>query len=378
MPQISVIIPTYNRADLVHEAIQSVLDQQRVDLELIVIDDGSTDDTAAVVTHHLSDRRLRYVRQANQGRSRARNHGAQLARSQYLAFLDSDDRLVPAALAEHWRVLSNSPAPGATIGGYEIVDERRLRLGERRPWEEGELTLSAWLFNCFGLPGSAVVARSWFEQVGGFDPQCEIAEDWDLFLRLAYAGCPMAWVTANVCAYRQHPGNSTRTSELHCQGSLRALKKLFGSRDLPSALAREETHAMAWVHIGFARRAFLAGDTQRARDHLREVIGLYPPFAQRRKSELIEALLTVPGSTPAHAESLRSNVVGNLPPELRLTPRDLRRGRARVEMAQFFRLAASDTPRAAHPHLRAGLTLDARWLANRGVLAYLIRQLSWH
>lgn len=377
MPQISVIIPTYNRADLLHEAIQSVLDQQQVDLELIVIDDGSTDDTAAVVTHHLSDGRLRYVRQAKHGRSRARNHGAHLARSRYVAFLDSDDRFLPGGLAEHWRVLSNLPGPGMTIGGYEIVDERRQRLGERRPWEEGDLALSAWLFNCFGLPGSAVVARSWFEQVGGFDQMCEIAEDWDLFLRLAHAGCPMAWVTANVCEYRQHPGNSTRTLELRCEGSLRALKKLFGSRDLPPALAREETHAVAWAHIGFARRAFLAGDTQRAQEHLREVIALYPPFAHRRKSELIEALLTAPVGTPADSESLRSGVVRHLPPELHVTARDLRRARARVEMAQFFRLAASDTPRAAHPHLRAGLRLDTRWLANRGVLAYLVRQLSW-
>jgi glycosyltransferase involved in cell wall biosynthesis len=378
MPQISVIIPTYNRAHLLHGAIESVLDQQQVDLELIVVDDGSADDTAAVVTRHLSDRRLRYVRQANQGRSRARNHGAHLSRSPSLAFLDSDDRFLPGALAAHWRVLSNLPAPGVTIGGYEIVDERGQRLGERRPWEEGDLALSAWLFNCFGLPGSAVVARSWFEQVGGFDQQCEIAEDWDLFLRLALAGCPMAWVTANVCEYRQHPGNSIGTEEMHCRGSLRALKKSFGSPDLPPALAREETHATAWLHIGFARRAFLAGDTDRAQAQLREVIGLYPPFAHRRKSELIEALLTVPVGTPADAESLRSRVVRHLPPELRLTPRDLRRARARVEMAQFFRLAASNTPRAAHPHLRAGLKLDTRWLANRGVLAYLVRQLSWH
>jgi glycosyltransferase involved in cell wall biosynthesis len=374
MPQISVIIPTYNRADLLREAIESVLEEQRVDLELIVIDDGSTDDTAAVVRRYLSDGRLRYVRQAKQGWSRARNHGANLARSQYVAFLDSDDRFLPGGLAAHWHILSDLRAPGVTIGGYEIIDERGQHLGERRPWEEGDLTLAAWLFNCFGMPGSAVVKRSWFEQVGGFDR--DFAEDWDLFLRLAYAGCPMAWVTANVCQYRQHPGNSSRTLELHCQGSLRALEKLFRSRDLPPALAREERHATAWVHVNFARRAFLIGDIQRAQSHLREAISLYPPFGRRRKAELIEALLTAPVGAAADSESLRSAIVSNLPPQLRLTPRDLRRARARVEMAQFFRLAASDTPRAAHPHLRAGLKLDARWLANRGVLAYLVRQRS--
>jgi glycosyltransferase involved in cell wall biosynthesis len=78
-------------------------------------------------------------------RSRARNHGANLARSRYVAFLDSDDRFLPGGLAAHWQVLSGLPAPGVTIGGYELVDERGQRLGERRPWEEGELALSAWL-----------------------------------------------------------------------------------------------------------------------------------------------------------------------------------------------------------------------------------------
>jgi glycosyltransferase involved in cell wall biosynthesis len=376
VPQISIVIPTYNRAALLGQAIESVLAQVGIDLELIVVDDGSTDDTAAVVARHLPDARLRYIQRARQGRSHARNHGVNLARSQSIAFLDSDDRFLPGGLAEHWQVFSGSSAPGATIGGYELVDERGQRLGERRPWEEGDLTLAAWLFNCFGVPGSALVARSWFEQVGGFDPLCEFAEDWDLFLRLAHAGCPMAWVTANVCQYRQHPGNSTRTLELHCQGSLRALEKFFGRRDLRSTLRREKAHAMAWVHVNFARRAFLLGDIQRAQSHIRDAVGLYPRFAGRRKTELIEALLTAPPGAAVDSESLRSAIVSNLPPELRLTPGDLRRARARVEMAQFFRLAASDAPRAAHPHLRAGLRLDRRWLANRGVLAYLVRQRS--
>jgi hypothetical protein len=93
---------------------------------------------------------------------------------------------------------------------------------------------------------------------------------------------------------------------------------------------------------------------------------------------LIEALLRALVGAAADSESVRAAVVPNLPPELELTPRVLRRARARVEMAQFFRLAGSDAPRAAHPHLCAALKLDARWLANRGVLSYLVRQRSQH
>src|SRR5689334_14515250 len=98
-PLVSVIIPTYNRAGLLPSAIASVIAQTFADWELIIVDDGSTDNTAETVQPGLHEARLRYVPRPNLGRSAARNFGASLAHGQWLAFLDSDDRYLPDTLA---------------------------------------------------------------------------------------------------------------------------------------------------------------------------------------------------------------------------------------------------------------------------------------
>ena len=374
-PAISVIIPTHNRAGLLGEAIESVLRQTFSDLELIVVDDGSTDATAEVIARHANDSRLRPIVQPQQGRSRARNHGARLARADWLAFLDSDDIYLLDALDQHWRVLSQAPGLGLSLGGYLLVGEHGQPLGERRPWEEGPLTLPGWLFNCFGMPGTLVLRRSMFEQAGGFDPALEMAEDWDLFLRLAVLGCPMAWVKAPVCRYRQHAGSSIAAPGLHHTGSLYALDKLFHAPGLPAEIAQLEQPAIAWSHVGFARRAYSAGQYATAQHSLIEAVRLDPALKNERRLQLLETVLApAPGQALASQPAL-SAIVSHLPAELHAAPQDVNRALARIEMAQFF--ASLSSGAAAHAraaaHLRAGLRRDPRWLFNRGVLAFSLR-----
>ena len=108
MPTISVIIPTYNNASVVKEAIQSVLEQTLSDYEIIVVDDGSTDNTREVV-RSFSDKRIRYVYQENRGRSSARNHAIGLAQGEYVAFLDSDDLFMPTKLEKQVACMEKNP-----------------------------------------------------------------------------------------------------------------------------------------------------------------------------------------------------------------------------------------------------------------------------
>lgn len=368
---VSVVIPTHNRAGLLPEAIGSVLRQTVPDLEVIIVDDASTDDTPVAVTPFLADARLRYERLGQQGgRSAARNHGARLAQGEWLGFLDSDDRYRPDTLQQHLAAASQAPPAGLLLGGYEYVDEDGRPQGDRRPWEEGPLTLSGWVHNCYGMPGSVLVRRSWFAQVGGFDPACEIAEDWDLFLRLAQAGCPMAWVTTLVCQYRQHAGNSTRALSLHLQGSLRALDKLFSQPKLPTVVAEAAPRARAWVFAVFARRAFVAGDDPLGRQYLEQALRLHPPFAGREKLSLLEGLLAQHGREQGPPAS---SLPARLAPALRVSQSEARQAAARMAMASFFRLHKR-APAEAGRYLRAGVRLDPRWLANRGVLSFIARQ----
>jgi len=371
----SIIVPTFDRAALVGEAIASVLGQTEADLELIVVDDGSTDDTRAVVDGFASDVRLHYVRQANQGRSAARNHGARLARGEIVGFLDSDDRLAPDALAAHLAVFHASPDVGMTVGGYLPVDAAGAAGPERRPWESGGgLGLEGWLFDCYGMPGSVMHRRAWLDKVGGFDPGCEIAEDWDLYLRLAAAGCPMAWVRRPVCLYRQHDGNSLREVARHRAGALRALEKLTAAPGVPRPIADRVPQARAWTNVVYARQAWAHGDGDACERWLREAVDRDPALAGPSRIRLIEFLLA-PASwaAPEAHRPPSEGVIAVLPAGLRDDRRAIRRARANVAMAEMFRAARRGADREVIRHGWRGARLDPTWLGNRGVVASLAR-----
>jgi hypothetical protein len=253
-----------------------------------------------------------------------------------------------------------------TVGGYEYVDEAGAALGCRRPWQErGALKLRDWLFNCFAMPGAVLIRRAWLERAGPFDPATGGANDWDMFLRLAGLGCPMAWTPELVCRYRQHTGGMTRDVSQQRDGALRALEKVFASPQVRPDIAALKPRARAWAHVVYARQAQAYGQAQQAAEDLRQALRLDPELAGSRKPDLLEFWLA-PGPGAA----------AGAPPGLRVSPGDVRRARARLEMAQFFAAVQRRDEPAALPHFRAGLRLDPRWLANRGVLAFGLRALS--
>ncbi len=371
MPTFSIVIPTYNRAGLLPEAIESVLAQTVADWELIIVDDGSIDGTADAVAGYRSDSRVQYVYQPNQGRSKARNHGARLAQGEFLGFLDSDDMYLPDALATHLQAFTQRPELGLTIGGLTYIDDQRQPLGIRSPWEEGgQLGLADWLFHCYAQPATVLLRRSWFEKTEGFDSDCETAEDWDLFLRLAAAGCPMAWVQQPVCKYRLHAASSSRQLGVHRAGSLKALAKAFeGTQALPE-IAALKGPAQARLHLLFVRKALAAGDLAFAQESLEQALKLDAELLTQHKLELLESLLTpLEGGAQPPLEAVQT-----LAAKLTLKPAELRRALARVEMGLFFRAREREANAEAANHLRAALRDDPAWLANRGVLSFWLKQ----
>jgi glycosyltransferase involved in cell wall biosynthesis len=354
------------------------------DWELVVVDDGSEDGTQEVVAPYLSDPRIRYLRQARAGRSRARNRGVSLARAELICFLDSDDAFLPTSLAAHLAALEPTGEVGLTIGGYVHVDESGAVVGTRRPWQEGgRLTPEGWLYNCYGMPGSIMVRREWFARVDGFDAETETGEDWDLFLRLAVAGCPMVWAPDIVCRRRLHRGNSTNDVRRHQHGSLRALDKLFRAADLPAELAAQEDKAKAWAHATFARDAAAAGDDELVRENLRTAAELdaLPSWERRGLSlspqgfpSLLERLVADAVERERDADSDIQELLARLPARWDLDSAVIRRGLARVEMSRFFDALARGARREAASHLRRGLRHDVRWLGNRAVISFLVKR----
>ena len=182
MPHVSVIIPTYNRRELVHEAIASVLAQSFSDFELIVVDDGSEDGTADVVREFLG---VRYVYQPNRGVSAARNRGVSLSRGELIAFLDSDDFWQPRKL-EH-QVKFFTVHPEAQICQTEEIWLRNgVRVNPHRKHRKaGGDIFARSLDLCLVSPSAVMMRRELFERMGGFDESLPACEDYDLWLRVA-------------------------------------------------------------------------------------------------------------------------------------------------------------------------------------------------
>ena len=181
MPKISIIIPTYNRRELVREAIASVMAQSYRDFELIVVDDGSEDRTAAIV-HEFAG--VRYVYQPNRGVSAARNHGVALSSGELIAFLDSDDLWQPRKL-EH-QVLFFVTYPEVPICQTEEIWLRngvRVNPHNKHRKTGGDLFARS-LERCLVSPSTVMLSRDLFERIGGFDESLSVCEDYDLWLRI--------------------------------------------------------------------------------------------------------------------------------------------------------------------------------------------------
>ncbi len=182
MPKVSVIIPTYNRRDFVREAIASVLAQTYHDFELLVVDDGSNDDTATIVQEFDN---VRYISQPNRGVSAARNRGAARSNGELLAFLDSDDLWQPRKL--ECQVAFFAAHPKACVCQSEEI---WLRHGARvnphhKHRKAGGDIFARSLELCLVSPSAVMLRRELFEQVGGFDESLPACEDYDLWLRIA-------------------------------------------------------------------------------------------------------------------------------------------------------------------------------------------------
>jgi glycosyltransferase involved in cell wall biosynthesis len=206
-PKVSVIIPTYNHAQYVVETIQSVLKQSFRDFEVIVVNDGSSDQTENVLKPYIDAGLIHYVRQENQGVAIARNHGLALAVGGYIAFLDDDDLWPPDKL--EWQVEFLDHSDAVLIGGgcysNESEDPDLLAGADPvRPLQDRDL----FRRNPFSSPGQTLLRRSAMEQVGGFDPEIWGADDLDLWMRLLSAG-PLFISRKPALFYRLHQHNAS-------------------------------------------------------------------------------------------------------------------------------------------------------------------------
>lgn len=232
MELVSVIMPTYNRAALIGDAIQSVLDQTYDRLDLLLIDDGSTDNTENIISQ-FNDPRLKYVRQENKGAAAARNHGLALRTGAYVAFIDSDDIWFPEKLELEIEVMKTLPEVGVVCSDFSSIDEAgnsershlrsyfsvlndyglryedvfnnilakelaRLDKAEKVYWGDIYETM---LFGNIILTSTSLFRKEVFDKVGYFDTKYVTLEDYDFFLKVAKI-FPVALIDKPLIRYR--------------------------------------------------------------------------------------------------------------------------------------------------------------------------------
>lgn len=187
MADISVIIPTYNRAKKVVRAIESVLRQTYRDYEIIVFDDGSTDNTKEVV-RAINDNRLVYISgNKNRGAGAARNEGVRYAQGKYIAFLDSDDEWLPDKLEKQIEYIACHPEVGMVYGKMHVIKgEKEGDFPNNTTEGELEGDIYSWLLrrNTIGAP-TMFIKKECFDAIGGFDESLNCLEDWEFSVRFA-------------------------------------------------------------------------------------------------------------------------------------------------------------------------------------------------
>ncbi|HEY0327597.1 MAG TPA: glycosyltransferase [Rhodopseudomonas sp.] len=269
---VSVVMPAWNAAAYIGEAIASVLAQGSGVEELIVIDDGSTDATRAIVAG-CDDARVRLLSNPGRGVSAARNHGAAAAKADWLMFLDSDDRLRPGAIATLLQAAGAAPRAVAIYGDYDRIDGNGNPIGHRgwlqgRAKPSGEVLQRLAAGNFIVNGGVMIVRASAFAAVGGFDVALKYCEDWHCWCRLAALGEFQA-LPDHLMDYRVH-GDSTMSPTLRSPADfLPAVDRVFSdaiilarlpAEDLPALRRAAETHMITFaatqaVRFGHYRQA---------------------------------------------------------------------------------------------------------------------------
>ncbi|MEM9030861.1 MAG: glycosyltransferase family A protein [Pseudomonadota bacterium] len=259
IPSISVVVPCYNAAATIEDCMRSVQAQTRNDWELIVVDDGSHDNSRTVVLDLAQrDPRIRLHAQANAGPAAARNCGVGLARGGIVAFLDSDDRWDPDHLALATAMLDADPALGVAFASCRILNDHGLPTGQRtRAWTNGVAIADILAGNPTATCSSLVVRKAVFETVGGMRDDMVHAEDQEWLFRVIRHGWRLRSHNRTTVGYRTSAGGLSANVERMFSGWRTFVQH---ARTLePEIVARELPRARAAMHLYFARRMIRDG-----------------------------------------------------------------------------------------------------------------------
>jgi glycosyltransferase involved in cell wall biosynthesis len=230
-PLVSVVVPVYNRGELIVDALESVRMQTYRPIELVVADDGSTDDLHARLLKWMDEHKndagfsVQYIHQENQGANAARNLGIQHSQGEFVAFIDSDDRWLPSKLEKQIPLFSTDAEIGGVYCGLGWVDlvSREQELDEGRLYPEGWLLKELLVHDITAGTSCYVIKRESFNKVGFFDVNLPARQDWDMWIRLS-SKYKIACIHEVLVYGGKHPGQRISTN---LEGSINAQLRIF-------------------------------------------------------------------------------------------------------------------------------------------------------
>lgn len=254
MPKISVIIPTYNRAHYIRFAIRSVLNQTFSDFELIIVDDGSIDNTRWIVNSFKDERIIYLPREVNKGPAAARNAGIKSSKGTLIAFLDDDDEGLPEKLECQVKVMEGNPEVGLVYAGYLKVDDKGKIINKINTTKKQCSFYDLIQQNPIML-GTVIVRRECFERVGLFDEDLYGTEDWDMWIRISKHFLFKS-VNRPLTKYRVHKGMISRDNYTRPEQIIRVFDKYTKELELIPVNYRKDI--LARQH--FLRGAYLCSN----------------------------------------------------------------------------------------------------------------------
>jgi glycosyltransferase involved in cell wall biosynthesis len=275
---VSIIVPAYNAELYIKETIDSILAQTYCNYEIIVVDDGSTDNTP-VIARQFGDS-IRYIRQPNQGLSSARNTAIKNARAETIALIDSDDLWEPQFLERMIPFLNLHPEAAGVYCGFQYINSRSevigrpsLKIVPPESFHAAMIIEGNWLAPC-----AVVFRKQLLEDVGLFDESLHAVEDWDMWIRLSerspFVGLPEALVK-----YRRHDSNMTKDPERMVKAIGQLTEKLHGSPQDDVALwSPHKKWAFSSHYRGGATSFFAVGRMDKSVDYLKKLIDVSPEF----------------------------------------------------------------------------------------------------
>ncbi len=242
--KVSVVIPSYNSAAFLPDAVESVLKQDYKNIEVIVINDGSTDDTEKVMKPFFKNKRVRYLYQENSGQAAARNKGIRICTGDYVAFLDADDLWTPNKLSLQLPVFNLSATIGVVYTNVAHIDVNGNRIqSPRRQFHNGFIT-DKLLIDNFVTGMASIVKKQCFDEIGLFDETLPMGVDWDLWLRIS-TRYEFHFLNKVTYLYRQWDGQMSKNFLTRYECAIRIMDNFLSKHD---HLLDEKTIKEAWAH----------------------------------------------------------------------------------------------------------------------------------